>query len=513
MKGLKLILSSVPMYKKRLSQWKMDAKNNKTRHMQFIVLKKAQRDALGKATKFQVRGRPLATGEIERYTRRHRQYNGQYATADSIVSVDTPSSVGYGTPCSPNTEDNAAESADLPVSDEFTRKTGYLAPLVLKQALPCWEVWSPEASGHAEYLFRDIHSYVQACFSLKVWVSRDTESVDLLRPVPMLPTFESSQYTPSTFYEHCLSAITSMKRGEFVTAGAQLRTASAMVRQLLTAEDPRMLQVFLNAFILFKQEGYGEIADQFVRHIVAMVPHCDAVLDGTTAQTPLRRLWQSLEQCYLSSADHGQVLPSRDGSKASRLLLAAWQCTIDANREQLGDIHGAVVSSEMELIGRQTEAGVIDLRDVEGRLGSYLQACKDMGQPTGTTARRLLLALGFNLYEQGQYARATEAAMELILQSSFPLFQGPESYLSDAFGHELLALCYEAGADLVKAASVMTCALELMAGHHGRADPWVTRALERVRAWQHDAQLSNSTGSARTCVACTSISSGQLLAF
>src|SRR3954470_12969549 len=57
------------MYKNRITKWKLD-KRNKEPEMMAVVRKKRQRDAIGKASEFHVRGRLVDLNNVHRYLKR-----------------------------------------------------------------------------------------------------------------------------------------------------------------------------------------------------------------------------------------------------------------------------------------------------------------------------------------------------------------------------------------------------------------------------------------------------------
>jgi len=58
------------MYKTRIKAWGIDKKNKKG-EIGTILRQKAQRDAVGKASKFTLRGRPVDLSDVERYRKRN----------------------------------------------------------------------------------------------------------------------------------------------------------------------------------------------------------------------------------------------------------------------------------------------------------------------------------------------------------------------------------------------------------------------------------------------------------
>jgi hypothetical protein len=83
---------------------------------------------------------------------------------------------------------------------------------------------------------------------------------------------------------------------KYDAAGRQLSTACAMVKPILLAEDPRALQVFLNVLLLFKQQGFKEVADQLRRYIGAIARYSTTESPRSTTSTPLKQICGSLAE-------------------------------------------------------------------------------------------------------------------------------------------------------------------------------------------------------------------------
>jgi hypothetical protein len=259
-----------------------------------------------------------------------------------------------------------------------------------------------------------------------------------------------------------------------------------MVKPILLAEDPRALQVFLNMLLLFKQQGFIEVADQLRRYIGTIAQYSTPQGTVNTSYAPLKQICKTLAETVYDNTFTGQNGRQTQEDGDMDVLLTAWHCIVDSCRQQLGQVHGAVISCEMELLGRQTEARSADLPTIETSLCKMLRYCEDLTGTDSAATCRLLLALGFNLLAQGRHEEAASLALELITRSSLCPELG--AYLSKAFGHEPLALCYEAQSNWHEAVSTFMCAAQQMAFRHGWSDPWVVRAMNIVSSCQLNAE-------------------------
>ena len=86
------------MYKSRITGWGLD-KKRKANEMKAIARKKIERDTIGKASSFQIRGRQVEVEEVLRHFKRKG-----YQSLEDVVARDkspeacTPSDVRFSTP-------------------------------------------------------------------------------------------------------------------------------------------------------------------------------------------------------------------------------------------------------------------------------------------------------------------------------------------------------------------------------------------------------------------------------
>jgi hypothetical protein len=74
------------MYKSRIRKWKLD-KKNKSLEMDAVMRKEVQRNAIGKATTFRLRGRPVDLEDVFRYFKRKKVpvASSSYARCNNTV--------------------------------------------------------------------------------------------------------------------------------------------------------------------------------------------------------------------------------------------------------------------------------------------------------------------------------------------------------------------------------------------------------------------------------------------
>ena len=87
------------MYKKRLQKWGLDTKNIRSKDAEQVVLRKRQRDAVGKqAHRIIVRGRRFEWEDIERHLRRNPRLRAKTNTASQQLEIGSSTDVIVRTP-------------------------------------------------------------------------------------------------------------------------------------------------------------------------------------------------------------------------------------------------------------------------------------------------------------------------------------------------------------------------------------------------------------------------------
>lgn len=90
--------ATVKMYKHRIKKWGFD-KNCKASEMQAIARKKLERDAIGKASSFRIRGRQIEFEEVRRHFRRKSHHSLETVVVrENYLRSATPSEIEVLTP-------------------------------------------------------------------------------------------------------------------------------------------------------------------------------------------------------------------------------------------------------------------------------------------------------------------------------------------------------------------------------------------------------------------------------
>jgi hypothetical protein len=235
------------MYKNHITKWKLD-KRNKEHEIMAIVRKKRQRDAVGKASEFHVRGRVINLDDVHRYLKRKG------------VSV----------------EDAIAQRAATP-SDLYCYTPG---------AVPS-SPSNPEIFETPRRLLVSIRSYVLGSLESKTWLVKDDDDIHVSIKATHVPLTD-------VMIDSLLTAYNLLQERSFEKAGQLLIRASAVIRDVLLQEDPQMLVEVFDIMILMLRSGWSECCNIILNQFSDMAA---TILPGLH---PLRHIFNSL-----SSLDRG----------------------------------------------------------------------------------------------------------------------------------------------------------------------------------------------------------------
>lgn len=261
---------------------------------------------------------------------------------------------------------------------------------------------------------------------------------------------------------------------------------------MLASEDPRVLQVLFNVLLLFQQQGFSGVAQQFKRDHGAIVQFAleEDRLNGSVS--PRKKICESLGASPASQQyEVGHFRGDSADVQNEDLLFTACNCIVDAYRSQLGVVHRTAIDCQMVLIGRQTGCIQPNLQAHESELRETLLICDSRTNISSASSRRLLLALGFNLLSQRRAHEALILAGDLVNRSAVCTDLG--AYLSKAFGWELMAQCRYKIGDAEEAIANLSHAADIIASFHGDEDSWVVRARTMMDQWTSGIQKSLCT--------------------
>jgi hypothetical protein len=211
------------MYKNHITKWKLD-KRNKEHEIMAIVRKKRQREAVGKASEFHIRGRVINLGDVHRYLKR-KGMSVEDAIAQGAV---TPSGLRCCTP-------DAVPSSPA----------------------------DPEIFKAPQRIFVSINSYVLGSVESMTWLLRNDDDAH----VSVKVTTDANALT--NFIDNLVASYFLLEERSFEKAGQFLIRASASTRDLLLQEEPRMLEKLFEV-ILMLTFGWSECCNIILNHFSNM---------------------------------------------------------------------------------------------------------------------------------------------------------------------------------------------------------------------------------------------------
>jgi hypothetical protein len=417
------------MYKDHITKWELD-KRNKEREVMAIVRKKRQRDAVGKASEFRIRGRIVSIEDVHRYLKRKGM-----SIEDAIARrAATPPNLCCRTP-------DAVPSSPA----------------------------NPEIFEAHRRILVSIRSYVLGSVESKTWFV-DGDSDDLV----------STKGIPAKAMHNCadslFNACSLLEMGSFQKAGKFLVKGSALIRDVLLEECPRLLIKLFEIVFLLRLGGWIDCSNIILNQFSEMAA---TVL---IEMHPLRTIFK----CLISF----------DLELTEDLFVSAWETFTDAI-EQTSD------SSSPDSI--RSRVGYIywivrgrDPNIAEGQLRSMVEKCKETH---GTLDRRYmeaLLGLADFLSVQGRIRDATAVLEELIRRANKCNSQyAPAMW---CYGMESLANCQHRNYDDELAESTLRQAINVSGNRCGWQNGYILQLLTKLEGWltefgKHDeaAEVSEQT--------------------
>jgi len=207
-----------------------------------IVRKKSQRDAVGKASEFHVRGRVIGIEDVHRYLKRKG-----ISVEDAIArKAATPPDLHCCTP----------------------------------EAVPS-SPSNPKIFEAPRQIFVSIRSYVLGSFESNIWLVADDKEV-------IINTKSSGTSIMDTFVNSLYTAYNLLEQRSFPQAGKFLDKGSALIHDLLLEDNPRMLVGLLDVMSLMLRSGWSECSNLILNHASNMAA---IVLPD---MHPLRRIFNNL---------------------------------------------------------------------------------------------------------------------------------------------------------------------------------------------------------------------------
>ena len=412
------------MYKSRFDKWGLQ-KNCKSNEMKAIARKKVERDAIGKASLFRVRGRPVEIEEVLRYFKRKSHLSLQELVVREMSPRSaTPSDIEVTTPgaASPPPSSNDAHFVDCapvtvaetgsapspresrnyghmqnpphPTSDLFRRNSLWMNNNLrrlssLSRISPSLE--PPRDLLIPERLFSTIKTFLKSTWDRNLWISDEQGDLVSRKKAHWLRITRGAVYD---FEECCVSAIGLLEHGLFVEARQQLCKACEKCIDVVREEHPETMSCILYIYLDFAGMGYGAAAIKVLEHLRSMA--------RVTLSTP-HVFHQFIENFLMLNHDMEEV------------YFAAWRCSDDIFQQYLEPFHESWLISRLKHIDEISWRG--SRPEAESLLRSLLKKCEQVYGRSSSRCQKILYNLASNLYYQKKHEEA-ERIGQAILQSA-----------------------------------------------------------------------------------------------
>ena len=472
------------MYKLRFTKWEL-VKHNRESDMAVIVRKKRAREAEGKkSTFFLVHTKEVSVQEIERYTKRKRMSDTNFAAAPTDKATPThiicltPPDSPYPEELQDNSivlaQQNTYAATDGATSTTLGKRRQVSSPSpvtsnshVVQQchrrirawaqspSLPC-VVTSPDVLRRQEMLFADIWSYVQGSISNGTWY---------LDSNGCLLSLQRRSVDAPEFAHLCYEATKLFRRSSAAQGRRLLSKAFSLLEPLLKEEDPWLLQNLMSTMIRLKQNGHVDICAKIQDYIAEL----------TTIILREKPLWRRIciSICY-SDPDH------------TELLSQSWRSLTDAFADVPAGGGGRLtymsVMNKAELtyrLYRSTEPERAErlLREILAEYEHKMQMMDD-------TAMYVIARLADVLHAQRK-----DADVELLVVEDALLRAREAGLLSTARQADFMEVLAQAQHRLCKddlAEESIRRAIALYADRYVRNDPCIIGCRRDLESWLRD---------------------------
>jgi hypothetical protein len=279
------------MYKSRITKWGLE-KRNKGLEIMAVVRKKNQRDRMGKASEFRVRGRLIDMDNVQRYLKRKG-----ISLEDGIkLSVATPPEVRC---CTPDA---------IPRSPEV-----------------------PEIFQAPQQIFSDIRNYIHGSIESKTWFLSNEDGYHIS------VKGEGQAVSAIGDFLHIFNvACDLLNKRYYKRAGHFLIRSAATIRDVVLQDRPQTLVQLLNMLLRIRRHGWidvvSSILNQFSNMAATVLPDIH----------PLRRILNHLS-CLVPE------LPED-------ILINSWESFLDIFESILGVSSVSATQSRLIFIFRVESA-------------------------------------------------------------------------------------------------------------------------------------------------------------
>ncbi|KAE8448607.1 hypothetical protein EG329_009032 [Mollisiaceae sp. DMI_Dod_QoI] len=476
------------MYKDRIKKWGLD-KNNKEHEMLAIVRKKTERDAIGKQTKFRLRGRIVTMDQVLHYLNRKEKFKNRgspFPSTPSDLSCRTPSPALVLQPCnevnsivpmnywssqvrldplmSLEQEDNDTEMevvrqtpaslSSFMIEDDIVQQTPNDICCLISDAHPVDRPISPPKTLLVpERLLLTVKSYIQGSFANGYWIEDENGNWKLAHAT--LTSTNISNYQ-ADFYTYFRTAIDLEQGGALVEFRRVLSKAFNTVSTLLSTEHPRTLDRFFDAFLMLIKYGYMEIVDLLRRYI------CEMATTILSQEHPLRHVCE--------------LITVLDKGTFEQAIVQTWECGVDSFQRDLGSFNRTSLQIQVSFVNRVYKGK--DSKKEEKVLRTLLAQCEEVSNISVEQPMWIMINLGRCLLEQNQDLEAEEMGLRVLLRA-----EDAEVVEVQIQALDLIAWCQYEQNKRDSAEMNMRRAIEMATEEWGKADSWVINFMVTLESW------------------------------
>ena len=410
--------ATVKMYKSRINKWGLD-KNCKAKEMKAIARKKVERDAIGKASLFQIRGRQVDIEEVLRHFKRKRYQSLEEMVArDKSPEARTPSDIDCLTPGAsiPSLESNDARlgsSVSVTVAEaklvrsrthspqtlrSHRRKTDHRAPspaVVRRRLLSMNEnlhrlsslirvspsLEPPRDLLVPELMFSAIKTFLRSSLDGGFWSTNERGCLAPRQPI------SNAIYD---FDVYCHAATVLLRRRLFVEARQLLFKACEKSVDVVEEGHPQTTNIMLKVFLRLKHAGYGDAA-------IKVFEHLRSTARMTPSSTPAFCLF--IENMLLLDQNVEEAYST------------AWKCSRSIIEQHVEPFSSDWLDSRLSNISSTHSTSN---RQAEMPLRSLSTECEQKFGKSDTRYWGILCTLAWNLSFQEEFQEAEEVGLDIL---------------------------------------------------------------------------------------------------
>jgi hypothetical protein len=496
------------MYKDRIKKWRLD-KKNKEGDMLTILRKKTEREAVGKSSSFRVRGQPVAIEEVYHYFKRKKNMRDQEA-----YNAPTPSDVSCRTPSPAPTVPPFGNDIQMMTTNPFSWPDQFAQPEGAQYANATENLDDTEIDGMVvstpARTFPENDEHILQC-TLRDMYNMISDNGDiprspstpqtLLIPERLLLTiktyvdgsFEQGSWitgkngycirlgipsdAPFEFRDYCVSAVSLLVRGLHVEFRRMLSKAFSVVDTLIRTQHPRALDCIIDSVLYLRFRECHDI----VELLLGYLSRISMIL--LTKDCPLARILRLISMLEIDSLEQG--------------LTEAWRCALNGFEKALGGLGTSSLDINLNFVLRVYNH--LSHSVAEAHLRKLLAQTEKESRISKPTSE-VMVCLGWNLYDQSQFAEAEQLFLDVLSQAS-----GKGWYALEVNALQLLAHSQNEQGHKSSAEKHLRHAMQLAGEEWGVADPVAINImailLECLRKWgreeeadQLHAEITEATG-------------------